>query len=308
MRVLPPQPPVTLRRNLGWERQQERMFYVLISPFLIGFLIFTVGPMIASAYISLTKWDLLTPAKWVGASNFTDMAADPLFWNALRVTAIYTLSSVLINITIAMLVALLLNRNVRGQQFFRTVFYVPFVVSGVAVAWMWRVMYNPEFGVINLLLSYVGIEGPKWLASSAWALPSLILMSAWGFGGSMVIFLAGLQGIPLHLYEAAQIDGATRLRQLWHVTLPMMTSSIFFVMTTGIIGALQAFTTVYVMTSGGPGNSTMVYGLYLYNNAFKFYKMGYASALAWVLFVVILIVTLVQFRASRRWVYYESAS
>lgn len=293
-------------RFSGWERQQEIWFYALISPWIIGFLVFTLGPMIASAIFSLTQWDLLTPAQWVGLANFAEMVVDPLFWNALRVTIVYALGSVSLTIVVAMLVALLLNRNIRGQQFFRVIYYLPFVVSGVAVAWMWRIMYNPEFGVVNLVLDFFGIQGPRWLASSAWALPSLIIMSVWGFGGNMVIFLAGLQGIPQHLYEAADIDGATGAAKFWHITLPLMTPAIFFALTTGLIGALQAFTTVYVMTSGGPGNATMVYGLYLYNNAFKFFKMGYASALAWVLFAIILIVTLLQFKLARQWVFYET--
>jgi len=282
------------------------MFYVLISPWIIGFLAFTLGPMVASAIISLTEWDLLLLPKWIGFKNYVTMFTDdPVFWESLRVTITYTTFSVGLNIVVAFLVAMLLNQNVRGQQYYRTIYYLPFVVSGVAVAWMWRIMYNPEFGVVNLLLSYFGIQGPKWLASTTWALPALIIMSVWGFGGSMVIFLAGLQGVPSHLYEAAEIDGANALAKFSNITLPMMTPTIFFVMTTGIIGAFQTFTQVYVMTQGGPGNATMVYALYLYFNAFKFFKMGYAAALAWVLFFVVLIVTILQFKLARSWVYYE---
>jgi len=293
-------------RFSGWERQQEVMFYVLISPWIIGFLAFTFGPMVASAIISLTEWDLLLLPKWIGFKNYVTMFTDdPVFWESLRVTITYTTFSVGLNIVVAFLVAMLLNQNVRGQQYYRTIYYLPFVVSGVAVAWMWRIMYNPEFGVVNLLLSYFGIQGPKWLASTTWALPALIIMSVWGFGGSMVIFLAGLQGVPSHLYEAAEIDGANALAKFSNITLPMMTPTIFFVMTTGIIGAFQTFTQVYVMTQGGPGNATMVYALYLYFNAFKFFKMGYAAALAWVLFFVVLIVTILQFKLARSWVYYE---
>ncbi len=293
-------------RFSGWERQQEVMFYVLISPWIIGFLSFTLGPMVASAIISLTKWDLLLPPQWVGLKNYLDMfAADPVFWQSLRVTITYTTFSVGLNIIVAFLLAMLLNQRIRGQQYYRTIYYLPFVVSGVAVAWMWRIMYNPEFGVVNLLLGYLGIEGPRWLASTAWALPAMIIMSVWGFGGSMVIFLAGLQGVPSHLYEAAEIDGANALAKFLNITLPIMTPTIFFVMTTGIIGAFQTFTQVYVMTQGGPGNATMVYALYLYFNAFKFFKMGYAAALAWVLFFVVLLVTILQFRLAKRWVYYE---
>ncbi len=293
-------------RFSGWERQQEVMFYVLISPWIIGFLSFTLGPMVASAIISLTKWDLLLPPQWVGLKNYLDMfVADPVFWQSLRVTITYTTFSVGLNIIVAFLLAMLLNQRIRGQQYYRTIYYLPFVVSGVAVAWMWRIMYNPEFGVVNLLLGYLGIEGPRWLASTAWALPAMIIMSVWGFGGSMVIFLAGLQGVPSHLYEAAEIDGANALAKFLNITLPIMTPTIFFVMTTGIIGAFQTFTQVYVMTQGGPGNATMVYALYLYFNAFKFFKMGYAAALAWVLFFVVLLVTILQFRLAKRWVYYE---
>ncbi len=293
-------------RFSGWERQQEVMFYVLISPWIIGLLSFTLGPMVASAIISLTKWDLLLPPQWVGLKNYLDMfVADPVFWQSLRVTITYTTFSVGLNIIVAFLLAMLLNQRIRGQQYYRTIYYLPFVVSGVAVAWMWRIMYNPEFGVVNLLLGYLGIEGPRWLASTAWALPAMIIMSVWGFGGSMVIFLAGLQGVPSHLYEAAEIDGANALAKFLNITLPIMTPTIFFVMTTGIIGAFQTFTQVYVMTQGGPGNATMVYALYLYFNAFKFFKMGYAAALAWVLFFVVLLVTILQFRLAKRWVYYE---
>lgn len=293
-------------RFSGWERQQEAMFYVLVSPWIIGFLAFTLGPMVASAAISLSEWDLLLPPKWIGLKNYVAMLAeDPVFWQSLKVTIIYTIFSVGLNIIVAFLLAMLLNQNIRGQQYYRTIYYLPFVVSGVAVAWMWRIMYNPEFGVVNLLLGYLGIQGPRWLASTTWALPAMIIMGVWGFGGSMVIFLAGLQGVPSHLYEAAEIDGANALAKFWNITLPIMTPTIFFVMTTGIIGAFQTFTQVYVMTQGGPGNATMVYALYLYFNAFKFFKMGYAAALAWVLFFVVLFVTILQFRLARRWVYYE---
>jgi len=294
-------------RQMSWDRQREVWFYILISPWIFGFLVFTLGPMLASAWLSLTEWDVLTPVKWAGLRNYITMFTNDIyFWNSLRVTLIYAVGSVGLNIIVAFLVAVLLNQNVRGQQYYRTVFYIPFVVSGVAVAWMWRIMYNPEFGVFNLVLSYFGIQGPRWLGSSDWALTSIIIMSAWGFGGSMIIFLAGLQGVPQHLHEAAQIDGANVFQRFRFVTLPMMTPAVFFVLTTGLIGAFQAFTQIYVMTAGGPGNATMVFALYLYNNAFKFYKMGYASALAWVLFAIVLLVTLLQFKLAGRWVYYES--
>ena len=295
------------RRSRSWEQQQERTFYLMISPWLVGFFVFTLGPMIGSAIFSFSKWDLLTPPQWIGLENYhTMLFSDPTFWVSLRVTLIYCFCSVGLNIVVAMIIALLLNQNIRGQQVYRTIYYLPFVISGVAVSWMWRIMYHPEFGVINFLLDLVGIQGPRWLASSTWALPAIIIMSIWGFGGSMVIFLAGLQGIPVHLYEAAAIDGAAAWSKFWHITLPLMTPSIFFVLTTGIIGAFQAFTTIYIMTQGGPGDATRVYALYLYESAFKFYRMGYASALAWGLFFIVLSVTLLQFWLARRWVYYET--
>ena len=236
------------------------------------------------------------------------MARDPLFWLSLRVTFSYAVVAVPLGLMLGLAVALLMNQNVRGISFFRTIYYLPAVISGVAVAILWRWIFNPEFGVLNVLLSYVGVRGPNWLRDANWALPSLILMSLWGIGGGMIINLSALQNIPTELYEAVEIDGGDNWSKFSNVTIPMISPVIFFNLVTGMIWTLQEFTRVYVMTDGGPSNATLFYGLYLYRNAFRYFEMGYASALAWVLLLAILAFTLFLFRTSRTWVYYEGAA
>jgi multiple sugar transport system permease protein len=288
-------------------RQREAFeFYLGISPWLIGFLAFTGGPILASFVISFTDWNLLSSPHWAGIANYVklitgDEAARIAFYN----TAYYTALSVPLAIISSFFTALLLNQKVPGTNIFRTLFYLPTVTSGVAMALLWVWLLNPEFGLLNLMLKLFGIQGPAWLFDPAWAKPALIITSLWGIGSTTVIFLAGLQGMPQHLYDAAKIDGASQLQEFRNVTLPMMTPSIFFVLITSIIGSLQNFTNVYVMTQGGPGWSTLMYGLYLYQNAFEYLKMGYASSLAWILFLVILVLTIAQLLGARRWVYYE---
>ncbi len=294
------------RRGLGPQaRREEREFYLFISPWIIGFVLFGAGPIIASAVISLTNWSLLSSPRWAGLANYRRLAVDPLFFITLKNTLIYAIGSVGLGVVTAFLLALLLNQKVWGMAFFRTIFYLPSVVSGIAVALLWVNIFHPDFGLINYALSWIGIQGPGWLTSPSWAMPALIIMSLWGAGAGMVIYLAGLQSIPEHLYEAAALDGAGPLRKFWHVTIPMMSPVIFFNMIVGFIGSLQAFVLIFVMTNGGPANSTLVYGLYLFRNAFQYFDMGYASAMAWVLFIVIMIITAVQFRVAKRWVYYE---
>lgn len=297
-----------IRRRFFSTRQAREAveFYIGISPWLIGFLLFTGGPILASFVLSFTEWRLLSPPKWVGLANYTelltkDKAARMAFYN----TAYYTAFSVPLGIVVSLGVALLLNQKVRGANVFRTLFYLPTVTSGVAMALLWVWILNPEFGLINLALSGLGIQGPAWLQDPAWAKPALVLMSLWGIGTSIVIFLAGLQGVPEHLYDAAKIDGANQWHEFWQVTLPMLTPTLFFVLITSIIGSFQSFTNVYVMTKGGPGWSTLMVGLYIYNSAFEFLKMGYAASLSWILFAVILALTLLQLLVARRWVYYE---
>lgn len=287
-------------------RHEERMFYLFISPWLIGFVLFWAGPIVASFVLSFTDWNLLGDPKWVGFANFTKMAADKFFAIALVNTLYYGIGSVILGVAVAFMSALLLNQKVYGQAMFRTIFYLPSVVSGIAVALLWLNIFNPDFGLLNQLLSRLGVQNPPgWLVSTQWAMPALIIMSVWGAGGSMVIYLAGLQSIPEHLYEAASIDGAGRWTKFWNITVPMMSPVIFFNLITGFITSLQAFVQILVMTDGGPANATLVYGLYLYRNAFRLFQMGYASALSWALFVVIILITVVQFALAGRWVYYE---
>lgn len=295
------------RFRLSLRRKEEIEGYVFVSPFLIGFLIFTAGPFLLSIYFSLTKYDILSAPIFVGLQNYIDMfTTDRLFWTSLRVTTAYTLVSVPLQVVTGYLLALLLNQKVRGLAFFRTIFYLPSVVSGVAVAVLWLWVFNPELGMVNMVLRKLGIPGPGWFTDPDWALPAFIITSLWGVGGSMVIYLAGLQSIPTQLYEAAAIDGAGALRRFLHITIPMTTQVIFFNLIMNIIGSFQVFTGAYTITQGGPANATLFYVLYLYRNGWSYFKMGYASALAWVLTIIILTVTILTFRTSQNWVYYEA--
>ena len=280
--------------------------YLFIAPWLVGFIVFMAGPLAASLGLSFFRWSLLRPPRFVGVENYVTMfTADPLFWQSLRVTLIFVAVAVPLQIAFALFLALLLNQKVRMLPVFRTIFYMPSVVGLVAVAVVWGWLYQPEYGLINDFLSRVGIEGPAWLISKRWALPAVIGASLWGVGGTMIIFLAGLQNIPQHLYEAAALDGAGEVAQFRHVTLPMLSPVIFFNVILRMIEAFRLFDIPLVMTNGGPLNATMTYALYLYLNAFTFLKAGYAAALSGILFVVILVVTVVQLRLARRWVYYE---
>ncbi|MHB0857160.1 MAG: carbohydrate ABC transporter permease [Anaerolineae bacterium] len=279
--------------------------YVFIGPALLGFLIFTLVPIIVSFYYALSDYSLIATAHFVGLENYITIFQDPLFWQSLKVSATYALISVPVGMACGLLLAILLNQKVRGVTAFRTLVYVPSVLSGVAIALLWAWIFNPNFGIINVLLGRIGIKGPQWIFSREWALPSLIIMSLWGIGGGILINLAGLQGIPTELYEAAEIDGASWYHKFFRVTIPMLSPVIFFNLVMGIIGSLQTFTQSYVMTKGGPGNATLFYVLYLFRNAFEYFKMGYASALAWVLLFIILILTMLVFRSAPFWVYYE---
>jgi len=280
--------------------------YLFIAPWLFGFIVFMAGPVAASLGLSFFRWSLIRPPRFVGVENYVTMfTADPLFWQSLRVTLIYVAVAVPLQIAFALFLALLLNQKVRMIPVFRTMFYMPSVVGIVAVAVLWAWLYQPEFGLINEFLGRVGIEGPAWLISKRWALPAIIGMSLWGVGGTMIIFLAGLQNIPKHLYEAAALDGAGEVAQFRHVTLPMLSPVIFFNLILLMIAGFRMFELPLVMTNGGPLNATMFYALYLWLNAFTFLKAGYAAALSWILFVVILVVTVVQLRLARRWVYYQ---
>jgi len=286
--------------------------YLAISPWIIGFLIFVFGPILASFILSFHKWNLLKPAQWVGFRNYQSMIEDPLFWQSLKVTFIYAGASVPLGLVTALLVALLLNQRLKGIAVFRTIFYLPSVMPIVAVSLIWMWMYNPKFGILNFLIRKAGgllgldIQGPDWLYSTTWVLPALILMSLWGIGGGMLIFLAGLKNIPEQLYEAALVDGANSWQRFRKITLPMLSPTIFFLLVTGTIGAFQVFTQAFVMTEGGPLNASMFFVLYLYMQGFRWFRMGYASALAWVLVLIILGLTILIFKTSSAWVYYEA--
>ncbi|MHB0875837.1 MAG: carbohydrate ABC transporter permease [Anaerolineae bacterium] len=295
-----------VRKGLTAAKRDAIDGYLFILPWIIGFLIFTIGPMIASLYFSFTDYSLLEDSRWVGAANYQKLfAADPLFTKSLGVTLRYAIASVPLGLTLSLLLALLLNQKVPGIRYYRTAFYLPSLLGGVALTLIWMWVFSPTYGLLNSGLKLIGLQGPLWFQSERWALPGLVIMSLWGVGGNMIIFLAGLQNIPVHLYEASEIDGAGVGQRFRHVTMPMLSPTIFFNLIMGIIGSLQTFAQAFIATQGGPNNATLFYNLYLYMNAFQYYSMGYASAMAWVLFVAILALTLVVLRSSPMWVYYE---
>lgn len=279
--------------------------YLFISPFILGVLLWVLYPALMSAWLSFQEWNLITPAKFVGLKNFEKMFSDKLFWKSLEVTSMYTFVSVPLGLVLSFLLALLINTKVRGIALFRTIYYLPTIVPAVASAVLWAWILNTDFGLLNGLLNYFGIAKIAWLQEPEWALPALILMSLWGVGSAMIIFLAGLQGIDDIYYEAAKMDGAGRWGQMWHITIPMMSSVIFFNLVLGIIGSFQVFTAGYLITAGGPQNATLFFVLYLYRQGFQYLKMGYAAALSWVLFFIILIFTAIIFGTVGRKVYYQ---
>jgi multiple sugar transport system permease protein len=283
-----------------------------LAPNLIGFLLFMAGPLLTSLGVALVEWNLLTPPKWLGVQNFVQLVQDEDFWHSLRATLYYMAGSVPLGIVSALALAMALNQKIRGITIYRTIYFIPVVSSMIAVALMWRWIYNPTAGILNYMLNEtfellrLPISAPDWLQSRVWAMPAIIFMSVWkGLGYNMVLFLAGLQGIPTHLYEAAEIDGASAWRKFWHITLPLLTPTTFFIVIIAVIGSFQIFEQAYIMTQGGPARSTVTTVYYIYENGFQWYKMGYASAVAWVLFALILAVTLLQWRYQERWVFYE---
>ncbi len=293
-------------KRTGWRERREALHaYVFMSPVILGLLIFTLGPIIVSLFLSFTNYNLLNDPKWIGVDNYVKMYGERLFWQSLRVSAVYSIVSVPLGMIIALFLAVMLNRAMRGIYTLRAIYYLPTVISGVGVAMLWRWIFNGQYGVINTLLRNVGIKGPNWLLDENYALIALIITSVWGVGGTMLIFLAGLQGIPAEINEAAEIDGAGRWDQFRYITLPMISHVTFFNLVLGIIGALQVFTDAYVITNGGPNNATLFIAVYLYRHAFQFLNFGYAAALAWVLFIIVMILTLLVFRSSPLWVFYE---
>jgi len=300
-------------------RRQRRAIYgyLFISPWIFGFLTLVAGPMIASLYLSFTKYNLLRPPVWVGLQNYRVMfdGTDPLFFGTVKRTVTFAVVSVVLSLAGSLACALLLNTSINGKNLFRTAFFIPSLTPVVAAAILWRWILQPKYGPMNGILSLVGIDGPAWLQSTQWAIPSIILIRFWRTvgGTTMIVFLAGLQAIPEEMYDAAHVDGANAWQRLRNVTLPLLTPTIFYNLIVGTISALQVFALAYIAsggsvgTEGGPAYATWFYILHLYNSAFSYLQMGYASALAWIFFVAVLILTLIQFAGSRGWVYYEAA-
>lgn len=283
--------------------------YILISPWFIGFLIWTLGPFLTSIGLSFLRWDMMGAPEYVGLDHFVKLFTDDVrFRAALINTPIYVAVSVPMKQIIALTIALILDQKLRGIYIYRSIFYLPSVTSGVATAVLWAQVFGYRMGVLNAVLSRIGIDPQPWLTSIRWALPTLIVVSLWNVGNIFVIYLAGLQGVPTHFYEAAEVDGATDWQKFWKITVPLITPSIFFNSVMGFISSFKVFTLARVMTNGRPADRTLFYVLYLYQKSFQDFRMGYASAMAWILFLIILLLTLSQLWLSKKWVYYEGAA
>ena len=309
--TLPQEPrskkPSSLQRREALRRREAIQGYLLVSPWIVGFLVFTLFPFLASFVLSLTKYRPYP--EFVGFQNYVKaFVQDPRFWGSLKRSFMYGAMSVPLGIMGSLLCALLLNQQMKGRSIYRTLYYLPSLTPIVASSMLWIWIFQPDFGVMNYLLSKVGIDGPGWLSSIEWALPSLVIMSLWGTvgGDRMIIFLAGLQGVPEELFDAVKIDGANTWQRFWYVTLPMISPTMFFNLVLGVIGALKVFAPAYIATGGGPAYSTWFYVLHLYQQAFVYSNMGYASALAWIFFVIVLAFTWIQVKLSGKWVYYAA--
>jgi len=287
------------RRSLG-------LGLLFISPWIIGFIAFRVYPFVMSLYYSMTFYPVLATPKFTGMANFIKLSKDSRFLDSLYNSAYYAVFAVPLGAIAGIALAMLLNMKVRALSLFRTIYYLPSITPVVASSIVWLWMLNPKSGIVNWALSLVGIKGPSWLGSTVWSKPALILMSLWGVGGAVVIYLAALQDVPRELLEASELDGANKARQIWHVTLPMISPVILFNVITGLIGAFQYFAAVHIMTggSGSPADSTLMMSIYLWQTAFQHFKMGYASAQSWVMFLIIIFFTIIMFKLSGKWVYY----
>jgi multiple sugar transport system permease protein len=305
-----PAPPAR-RWQMSRMRRREALEGVLyLSPWIIGFTVFVAGPLLASIYLSFTKYNVLRPPTFIGLNNFiTAFTNDSLFFPSIWRTFYFALLSVPIGMVLSLFVAILLNQKLKGLAVWRTFYFLPTLTPLVAAALLWRWMLNPDVGLVNYLLAQVGIQGPGWLSSTTWAIPSLALVSLWAsVGGSrMIIFLAGLQDVPKEMLEAAEIDGAGTWAKFWNVTLPMISPTIFFNLVLGIIFALRTFDIAFISTAGGPARATWFISLHIYQNAFVSFDMGYASALSWLFFIIIFGLTFLQFALSGRWVFYAGA-
>ncbi len=297
----------TKRRWLSQRRQEAIEGYALASPWFIGLAMFTIIPGLLSVYYSFTDYELLSAPVFVGLKNYQKLfTADEQFLKSLANTGYMVFLGVPIHMIAGLAVAMLLNQKVTGLPFYRTFFFLPSQVSGVALAILWGWMLHPQFGLAAIVLKLSDIQPPNFLQDPNWVKPAFVIMGIWGIGTAMIIWLAGLQGIPETFYEAAQVDGASPLRQFFSITLPLLSPTIFFVLVTGIIGTFQIFTQAYVITNGGPNDATLFYALLIYRHAFQYYNMGYAAALAWVLFIIVMVLTLVNMKLAGRWVYYEA--
>jgi multiple sugar transport system permease protein len=289
-----------------WKVREALWGYFFLLPNILGFLAFNLFPLLFAIGMSFTRWDLISPPTFIGLSNYEKLfLEDESFRIAIKNTLFFTVLSVPTGTIISLILANILNQKIRGTTFYRTAYFLPVVSSSIAVALVWAWVFNPDFGLVNEILSTFGLPRLKWLASSTWALPAVVIVSVWrGIGPSTVIFLAGLQGISQELYDAAKIDGANTRQLFRHITIPMLSPTTFFVIVVSIIGSFKVFDIIYMMTRGGPGRASMVLVYYIYEHAFRWFGMGYAASIAFVLFVVILILTLIQLRLSGRWVHY----
>jgi multiple sugar transport system permease protein len=299
-------PAVPARRRSSLARRQVVEGYLFASPFIIGFFLFILVPMGWSLVLVFQRWNLLGKAQWVGLANLRDLIADPKVGLSLWNTAYFAFVSVPLQLALAFVCAVLLNQKLRGRNFYRTALYLPVIVPIVVSAFIWQRAYHPDYGIINEVLGWFGIAPQAWLFETELAKPAFIFMRIWVMGTQMVIFLAGLQNVPASLLESAELDGAGPLRRFWNITVPIMTPVIFFNLVVGIIGNFQVFAPALIMTKGGPADSTLFMVLYIYRNAFEYSKYGYAAVLSWVLFLIIIVLTFVQFRLSGSWVYYEN--
>jgi multiple sugar transport system permease protein len=296
-------------KRLSRKAKDNLFGYLFISPWIIGFLGLTLGPLLFSLFASFTDYNITSRMNFIGLDNFKRMfTIDDLFKTSLWNTIYYVLFSVPLTTAGAILLAVLLNQKVKGMKFFRTVYYLPAILSGVAVYFLWMQLLSPSTGLVNTFLAWFGIEGPAWLFDPEWTKPALLLMKMWSVGGGMLLYLASLQGVSAQMYEAADLDGASSFQKFFHITLPMISPIIFFDVITSTIGSFQIFQEAYVMTEngdGGPGNSLLFYNLHMWNNAFEIFDMGYASAMAWLLFLIVMVLTVINLTLGKKWVHYE---
>jgi multiple sugar transport system permease protein len=289
-----------------WWYSDEPWAHLLLIPTYIGLFGLVLGPVIAGFVISFFRWDIITPPEYIGLANYRGLADDPLFWKALRNTTYYVIGAIPPAVILSLLLALALNQPLRARAFFRTSYFLPVVSSTVAVAVLWGWMFNTQVGLINHLLSFVGIGKVPWITSETWAMPAVIIMSVWkSLGYNMILFLAGLQSIPEEYHEAAMLDGAGSLRRFWNITLPLLSPTTFLVVILSVISSFQVFEQTYILTGGGPSNSTLTLVLMIFYRGFQDFRMGYASAIAYVLFLIVFLLTLLQWRLQKRWVHYE---